>query len=101
MSAARLKQLNLVIDLTKLMRQKAELAEWEQLNKLETQRQQYLKKIFPENEEVSADLQSILENLINLNTDLQQYCQQKKQDLRLEMQGLSKNKQAINAYKSV
>jgi ribosomal protein S13 len=101
MSAARLKQLNLVIDLTKLMRQKAELAEWEQLNKLETQRQQYLKKIFPDNEEVSTNLQSSLEVLISLNAELQQYCQLKKQDLQLEMQGLNKNKQAINAYKSI
>ena len=101
MTTLKHKQLNLLIDLTNVMQQKAEHAEWEVLNKLEKQRQQFIKKFFPVNDGVSTDFQRSLEKLINLNRQLEHYCLRKKQDLQLEMQGFNNKKQAINAYKSV
>lgn len=102
MTMPKRQQLNLVIELTKRMQQKAELGEWDELNQLEQKRQQLLKHIFSENDaQMNSDLQADLEKLISLNSELEKFCQSKKQALQLEMQGFNKNKQAINAYKSV
>lgn len=99
---SKLQQLEQAAELTQLMQQQAEQANWDAVTEFEQQRQLIFKSIFPVNEnEVSADLRQTLEKLINLNAELQRFCQQKKQDLQLEMQGLNKNKKAINAYKSV
>ncbi len=101
MSQLKLQQLNQALELTKLMQEKAQQADWDELNQLELKRQDLLAIIFPlKDSEVSANFSVGLQHLITLNSELQQFCQQKKHDLQLEIQGLNSNKKAINAYQS-
>jgi len=101
MPAVKLQQLNQAMDLTKQMQALAEKAEWDQIIELDKQRQGLFSQIFPlNNANVSADFQQKLQYLIELNKQLEKFCASQKRDLQLQMQGLNKNKKAINAYQS-
>jgi len=101
MAVAKLQQLSQAMDLTNQMQKLAEQEEWDQIMELDKQRQGLFSQIFPLSRvDVSIDFQQKLQHLLQLNNQLEQFCKSKKQDLQLQMQGLNKNKKAINAYQS-
>jgi hypothetical protein len=101
MSVSKLQQLSDAMDLTNQMQALAEKAQWEQIIQLDKQRQDLFSQIFPlNNVDVSSGFQEKLHDLVELNNQLETFCASQKQDLQLQMQGLNKNKKAINAYQS-
>jgi protein subunit release factor B len=90
------------IVLTQQMLDQAEKKDYESLPEVEKKRQLVLDKTFPVSpQESSVQLKAKLEMLISLNAKLEQQCQQAKQELQKELQGMNRNKKAMSAYASV
>lgn len=89
--------------LTEQMLHAAERAEWAQLTETLAARDKELEQAFSvENSEVlDTSAKPLLEKLIELNQQVEQYCRNAKQDLATELRHFNKNKQAAAAYKSL
>ena len=83
------------------MQQKADTELWDEMIDLQLQRQPLFDAIFPISEDESIEeVRLILEALIELNNKLEQQCEQQKQAVQLQLQGMNTNKKAVNAYQS-
>ncbi len=90
-----------VLELTQAMQQKADLELWDEMIELQQQRQPFFDKVFPITESTDIDkLRSTVEEILELNTKLEQQCDKQKQTIQLQLKGMNKNKKAVNAYQS-
>ena len=83
------------------MQQKADAELWDEMSELQQQRQPLFAAIFPiADAESSNEIRTILETIIALNNKLEKQCEQQKQVVQLQLQGMNKNKKAVNAYQA-
>ena len=87
--------------MTVQMKSKSEKELWDDVVEIEQQRRQLITVIFPLDDAGNTpEFRALLAKLIESNTQLEQYCKQQKQTLQLELQGMNKNKKALNAYRT-
>lgn len=98
-SSALLKQ---AIEITDAMQQKADEALWEELVEMEQQREQLLQQALPlaPSDNANEQLRSLIVTLADKNSQLEQVCNQAKQEIQTHLQTLNKNKKAVSAYQS-
>jgi len=83
------------------MQKKADTELWDEMIDLQQQRQPLFDAIFPLMDDESSDeIRTMLESIIEINNKLEQQCEQQKQVVKLQLQGMNKNKKAVNAYQS-
>lgn len=83
------------------MQDKADAELWDEMIELQQQRQPLFDTTFPITEaENTEEIRVMLESIIELNNKLEQQCEKQKQAVQLQLQGMNKNKKAVNAYQS-
>jgi CRISPR/Cas system CMR-associated protein Cmr1 (group 7 of RAMP superfamily) len=97
----KLQLLEQVIQLTQAMQLKADDALWDEIADIQQQRQTLFDEIFPiTSTENSDEIRQILTKVVEKNNHLEKQCQQQKQTVQLQLQGLTSNKKAVNAYQT-
>lgn len=88
--------------LTQNMLSLAKQQKWEDLQKLETQRQVLLNDIFPltDDDSETETFLIALQTLIDTNQALIAHCQEGKHSLQLQMRDAKFTKKAVTAYQS-
>jgi hypothetical protein len=101
MAGDKLVLLQQAVALTEAMLRDAEAENWSQLATQQEQRDALLATVFPLAEgEHSEAYRPLILSMIDTNQKLESVCRQAQQSLRLELQGLNKNRKAVAAYQS-